>query len=182
MVSMVDRFCGHLERAERIPLTLRVYRSDLEGLAKRFEEQTGGPFSPAKITPTDLRDYKMAHRPGSEASDLWVRSTETVHACSDPARRHVPLSADRKPEALSARVAGTPTRNTLQLSSMSAICGTSPDKLVSNDTVEAGAVKRKASVRTHSDAYDFERALKKLVRPFERAVVKDGSRFRPTEP
>jgi site-specific recombinase XerD len=58
MVSILDRFCRFLERAERSPLTVRVYRSDLEGLAKWFEDQTGDPFSPAKITPTDLRDYK----------------------------------------------------------------------------------------------------------------------------
>jgi len=54
----VDRFCRFLERAERSPLTVRVYRSDLESLAAWFKEQTGGPFTPAKITPTDLREYK----------------------------------------------------------------------------------------------------------------------------
>ena len=46
MASILDRFCRFLERAERSPLTVRVYRSDLEGLAKWFEDQTGDPFSP----------------------------------------------------------------------------------------------------------------------------------------
>jgi integrase/recombinase XerC len=58
MASILDRFCRFLERAERSPLTLRVYRSDLEGMTRWFEEQNGGPFTPAKITPTDLREYK----------------------------------------------------------------------------------------------------------------------------
>jgi site-specific recombinase XerD len=58
MASILDRFCRFLERAERSPLTRRAYRSDLEGMARWFEGQNGDPFSPSKITPTDLRDYK----------------------------------------------------------------------------------------------------------------------------
>jgi site-specific recombinase XerD len=58
MASILDRFCRFLERAERSPLTVRVYRSDLEGMARWFEGQNGGKFAPGKITPTDLRDYK----------------------------------------------------------------------------------------------------------------------------
>ena len=58
MASILDRFCRFLGRAERSPLTLRVYRSDLEGMVKWFEGQNGASFAPAKITPTDLRDYK----------------------------------------------------------------------------------------------------------------------------
>ena len=58
MISIVDRFCRFLERAERSPLTRRNYRSVLEGLANWFEGQHGHPFSPDQITPSDLREYK----------------------------------------------------------------------------------------------------------------------------
>src|SRR5215472_11945355 len=58
MASILDRLCRFLERAERSLLTLRAYRSDLEGMARWFEGQNGGAFAPAKIIPTDLRDYK----------------------------------------------------------------------------------------------------------------------------
>lgn len=58
MASILDRVCRFLERAERSPLTRRAYRSDLEGMARWFEGQNGDPFSPSKITPTDLRNYK----------------------------------------------------------------------------------------------------------------------------
>lgn len=58
MLSMVDRFCRFLDRAERSPLTRRNYRSDLEGLATWFEGQNGRTFSPDQITSTDLREYK----------------------------------------------------------------------------------------------------------------------------
>jgi site-specific recombinase XerD len=58
MASILDRFCRFLVRAERSPLTVRVYRSDLEAMAGWFESKNGDSFSPAKITPADLRDYK----------------------------------------------------------------------------------------------------------------------------
>ena len=58
MASILDRFCRFLERAERSPLTLLAYRSDLEGMARWFEGQNGDSFTPSTITPSDLRDYK----------------------------------------------------------------------------------------------------------------------------
>ena len=45
-------------QAERSPLTIKNYRSDLRAFAAWFEATNGDPFKPAKITPTDLREYK----------------------------------------------------------------------------------------------------------------------------
>lgn len=58
MASILDRFCRFLGLSERSPLTIRVYRSDLEAMAGWFESQNGDAFSPAQLTPADLRDYK----------------------------------------------------------------------------------------------------------------------------
>jgi len=51
-------FATFLENSERSPLTIKNYLSDLSGFSIWFEETNGGPLSPEKITPTDLREYK----------------------------------------------------------------------------------------------------------------------------
>ncbi len=58
MSTSLKRFAAYLEQAERSPLTIKNYLSDLRAFAAWFEEANGDPFEPAKITPTDLREYK----------------------------------------------------------------------------------------------------------------------------
>ena len=58
MPTSLERFAVFLEQAERSPLTIKNYLSDLRAFAAWFEEMNGDSFEPAKITPTDLREYK----------------------------------------------------------------------------------------------------------------------------
>jgi integrase/recombinase XerC len=58
MATSLERFAAFLEQAERSPLTIKNYLSDLRAFVAWFEETNGDPFEPAKITPTDLREYK----------------------------------------------------------------------------------------------------------------------------
>lgn len=58
MATALERFAAFLEQAERSPLTIKNYLSDLRAFAAWFEETNGDPFEPTKITPTDLREYK----------------------------------------------------------------------------------------------------------------------------
>jgi site-specific recombinase XerD len=58
MPTSLERFAVFLEQAERSPLTIKNYLSDLRAFAAWFEETNGDSFEPAKITPTDLREYK----------------------------------------------------------------------------------------------------------------------------
>jgi site-specific recombinase XerD len=53
-----DSFLKELERQEVSELTIRNYRSDLSHFITWFEASTGEAFSPASITPTDIRDYR----------------------------------------------------------------------------------------------------------------------------
>jgi integrase/recombinase XerC len=65
MATSLERFAAFLEQAERSPLTIKNYLSDLRAFTTWFEETNGDPFEPAKITPTDLREYKrwmVTHR------------------------------------------------------------------------------------------------------------------------
>jgi site-specific recombinase XerD len=65
MATSLDRFTAFLEQAERSPLTIKNYLSDLRSFTTWFEETNGDRFEPAKITPTDLREYKrwmITHR------------------------------------------------------------------------------------------------------------------------
>lgn len=56
--SIVDRFARFLEESDLSPITVKNYRADLRAFEKWFYE-TGEPdFDPAKITPTDLRQFR----------------------------------------------------------------------------------------------------------------------------
>lgn len=60
MPSVLDRFAKYLEHSERSPLTIKNYLCDLQAFAKWFiETNNDKKFEPAKITPTDLREYKQ---------------------------------------------------------------------------------------------------------------------------
>src|SRR3954452_24290686 len=54
----IENFAGFLAQAERSPLTIKNYRGDLAAFAAWFEEVNGEPMTPAKVTPTDLRQFK----------------------------------------------------------------------------------------------------------------------------
>src|SRR3954451_11255824 len=53
-----ETFASFLVQAERSPLTIKNYRSDLDAFAAWFEGANGESMEPAKITPTDLRQFK----------------------------------------------------------------------------------------------------------------------------
>src|SRR5262249_28486937 len=54
----IDRFARFLAQSEHSPLTIKNYRSDLDAFAAWFQSANGEPMEPAKITPTDLRQFK----------------------------------------------------------------------------------------------------------------------------
>jgi hypothetical protein len=54
----IDRFGRFLAQSEHSPLTIKNYRSDLDAFAAWFQGANGEPMEPAKITPTDLRQFK----------------------------------------------------------------------------------------------------------------------------
>lgn len=58
MATPLERFAAFLEQAERSRFTIKNYLSDLRGFADWFEQTNGDMLDPAKITPTDLREYK----------------------------------------------------------------------------------------------------------------------------
>lgn len=56
--SLWTDFARHLERSDRSPHTTRNYRSDLQGLARWFEQTHSEPPQLHSLTPIDLREYK----------------------------------------------------------------------------------------------------------------------------
>src|ERR1043165_9225028 len=54
----VDDFLEALQLQGASALTLRHYRFDLVHFARWFASSLGEPFSPAAMTPTDVRDYR----------------------------------------------------------------------------------------------------------------------------
>src|SRR3954463_9943360 len=54
----VEQFFQALGLQGAAPLTIRNYRSDLVHFVHWFEGSTAEAFSPAAITPTDIRDYR----------------------------------------------------------------------------------------------------------------------------
>jgi site-specific recombinase XerD len=60
MPSVLDLFGKYLEHSERSPLTIKNYLCDLDAFVRWFTEiNNDQKFDPAKITPTDLREYKQ---------------------------------------------------------------------------------------------------------------------------
>lgn len=61
MPDSLKRFAKYLAHSERSPLTIRNYLCDLEAFTRWFNETNGEEeqLDPAKITPTDLRQYKQ---------------------------------------------------------------------------------------------------------------------------
>lgn len=56
--DVIEHFIKYLESTEKSPATLVNYRRDLNAFSKWFEDNNGDAFLPAKITTTDLRQYK----------------------------------------------------------------------------------------------------------------------------
>jgi integrase/recombinase XerC len=54
----IESFARFLVQAERSPLTIKNYRGDLDAFAAWFERANAEAMAPAKVTPTDLRQFK----------------------------------------------------------------------------------------------------------------------------
>jgi Phage integrase, N-terminal SAM-like domain len=54
----IARFARFLAQPEHSPLTIKNYRSDLDAFAAWFQSANSEPMEPARITPTDLRQFK----------------------------------------------------------------------------------------------------------------------------
>ena len=54
----IESFARFLAQAERSPLTIKNYRGDLDAFAAWFERVNAEAMAPAKVTPTDLRQFK----------------------------------------------------------------------------------------------------------------------------
>ena len=53
----IESFARFLAQAERSPLTIKNYRGDLDAFAAWFERVNAEAMAPAKVTPTDLRQF-----------------------------------------------------------------------------------------------------------------------------
>ena len=58
MARASDPIARFLAQSEHSPLTIKNYRSDLAAFAAWFQGANGEPMEPARITPTDLRQFK----------------------------------------------------------------------------------------------------------------------------
>lgn len=56
--SIIDRFAHFLEESDLSPITVKNYRADLRAFERWFYETDEQDFDPAKITPTDLRQFR----------------------------------------------------------------------------------------------------------------------------
>jgi site-specific recombinase XerD len=54
----IESFARFLAQAERSPLTIKNYRGDLAAFSDWFDEINREAMAPAKVTPTDLRQFK----------------------------------------------------------------------------------------------------------------------------
>src|SRR3954451_10038934 len=57
-MQQIERFTDELRRQEKSPNTTQSYRYDLVLFARWLEAINSQPFEAAKITPTDLREYR----------------------------------------------------------------------------------------------------------------------------
>jgi integrase/recombinase XerC len=78
--GLIDRFCQFLRDSDRSPLTVRSYRSDMVLFTAWFAEENGHAFTAAKLTSTDLRQYKR-HRAAERSSPNTInRKLATLSA------------------------------------------------------------------------------------------------------
>ena len=97
MNDALTSFEEYITKQDRSPLTIRGYMTDLKDFAAWFEKTNGEPLAPARITPTDVKEYKQhlltvkrlkantVNRRLSSISafTLWARQTGQIQ--SDPA-------------------------------------------------------------------------------------------------
>lgn len=57
-LPLLKRFARFLEQSERSPITIRGYLSDLGAFSRWLEKSSESALDPARITATDLREYK----------------------------------------------------------------------------------------------------------------------------
>src|SRR5690348_12783550 len=58
MNDQIDQFLDELERQQLARYTIENYASDLRVFARFFHGSTGEEFQAARVTPTDIRDFK----------------------------------------------------------------------------------------------------------------------------
>jgi site-specific recombinase XerD len=58
VMEQLDQFLQELRRQEKAPNTIESYRYDLVLFARWLEATNSEPFEAARITPTDLREYR----------------------------------------------------------------------------------------------------------------------------
>ena len=58
MNDQIDQFLEELRRQQLAPYTVENYASDLRVFARFFLGSTGEEFQAARITPTDIREFK----------------------------------------------------------------------------------------------------------------------------
>jgi integrase/recombinase XerC len=56
--TALERFVRFLEQSERSPITIRGYVADVRDFSRWLEKANGDALDPARITSTDLRQYK----------------------------------------------------------------------------------------------------------------------------
>jgi hypothetical protein len=78
----IGRFARFLAQSEHSPLTIKNYRSDLDAFAAWFERTNGEPMEPARITPTDLRQFKRwSSGVGSSPTPSIASSRRSTASC-----------------------------------------------------------------------------------------------------
>jgi site-specific recombinase XerD len=71
-VQQIERFTDELRRQEKSPNTIESYRYDLVLFSRWLEATTGEPFQAARITPTDLREYRAFLLTGEQRSPATI--------------------------------------------------------------------------------------------------------------
>ena len=112
----ITDFVAELRRQEVAPKTVASYRSDLAGFARRFVDATGEDFGAARVTPTDVREYRahlraVQRRPAATVNRRlaalrrffgWAQATGRVRERPTAGVKGAPC-APRAPKSLAKR-------------------------------------------------------------------------------
>ena len=112
----ITDFVAELRRQEVAPTTVASYRSDLAGFARWFADSTGEAFGAARVTPTDVREYRahlrtVQRRPAATVNRRlaalrrffgWAQAAGRVRELPTAGVKGAP-SAPRAPKALAKR-------------------------------------------------------------------------------
>ncbi len=112
----ITDFITELQRQEVAPKTIASYRSDLLGFARWFTDSTSEAFTPAAVTPTDIRDYRahlrtIQRRPAATVNRRlaalrrffgWAKATTRIREVPTAGVKGAP-STPRTPKSLPKR-------------------------------------------------------------------------------